>query len=128
MTTTKPNIILDKHTFGSSKAAETLVDILNEHSNARLNAKVSSFLTNHNYMLNQLSYIKDVSVRLAFINMVGLKIKNESIRNWPPRVVTYAKNVAQSSVKRYREMDEDIVQAEIVRVAKLRAARNKVLG
>lgn len=115
-----PKIYIHKHTFGSSKAAETLADILTEHSNARLNAKVSAFLTAHNTMLNQLSNVTDVSVRLAFINMVGDRIKHAYLKNWPERVITYTKNVAQANVKRFREMDETIIRNDIADLARRR--------
>lgn len=101
-------IELDSNTFGSSKAAKILVNILEECGDARLVARVSTFLSEHNMLLNQIGAIPDVHSRLTLINMVGDKIKN-STQKWPERVTTFTKNVAMSKVKLYREMDETIV-------------------
>ena len=114
---------LQKHTFGSSKAAEALADIVSEYGSKHLCAKVSKFLTEHNAMLHQVNNIHDVHVRLALINMIGDKIKASRMINWPERIVTYTKNVAQAQVKRYRESDEAIVADDIARINRARAAR-----
>lgn len=114
---------LQKHTFGSSKAAEALADIVSEYGSKHLCAKVSKFLTEHNAMLHQVNNIPDVHVRLALINMIGDKIKASHMKNWPERVVTYTKNVAQAQVKRYRESDEAIVADDIARINRARAIR-----
>ena len=114
---------LQKHTFGSSKAAEALADIVSEYGSKHLCAKVSKFLTENNAMLHQVNNIPDVHVRLALINMIGDKIKASRMINWPERVVTYTKNVAQAQVKRYRESDEAIVADDIARINRARAIR-----
>lgn len=102
------SIELDKNTFGSTKAAETLADILSKLDNPRVLARVTTFLSEHNQLLNEVSAIRDVHARLTIINMIGDKIKTTKL-NWPEKVVSYAKNVAQSKVKMYRELDECIV-------------------
>jgi hypothetical protein len=117
---------LQKHTFGSSKAAEALADIVSEYGSKHLCAKVSKFLSEHNAMLHQVNNIPDVHVRLVLINMIGDKIKASRMINWPERVVTYTKNVAQAQVKRYRESDEAIVADDIARINRARAAREAV--
>lgn len=117
---------LQKHTFGSSKAAEALADIVSEYGSKRLSARVSKFLTEHNAMLRQVYNIPDVHVRLALINMIGDKIKTSRMINWPERVVTYTKNVAQAQVKRYRESDEAIVADNIARINRARSARKLI--
>lgn len=114
---------LQKHTFGSSKAAEALADIVSEYGSKHLCAKVSKFLTENNAMLHQVNNIPDVHVRLALINMIGDKIKASRMINWPERIVTYTKNVAQAQVKRYRESDEAIVADDIARINRARSAR-----
>lgn len=114
---------LQKHTFGSSKAAEALADIVSEYGSNILCGKVSKFLTEHNAMLHQVNNIPDVHVRLALINMIGDKIMDSRMDNWPLRVATYTKNVAMAKVKRCRESDEAIVADDIARINRARAAR-----
>lgn len=103
---------LDINTFGNSKAAETLVDILNSYDNPHYLRKVSSFLSEHNKMLNQIRLMNDPHIRLSFINMVGDKIRQSTIDNVPERIVTFTKNVAQRNVKRAREANEFVVMAD----------------
>lgn len=103
------NTILDTHTFGDSRAAEVLADMLTKHNNPHYTRKVSSFLSEHNKMLNQISLMTDPHVRVSFINMLADKVRQSRISNVPTLVESYTKNVAQRKIKRAREVDEEIM-------------------
>lgn len=113
---------LDQFTFGSSKAAETLADILSEAKDDRLTARVSRFIGDNAATLRHVSTIRCASTRLRLINMIGNEVKSTKLK-FPPRVESYAKNVVQAHVKTYRELDEIIVNDDIARIQRERAAR-----
>lgn len=93
-----PDGHLDPFTFGNSKAAVIIVEILNEINNEKITHKVSSFLTRYNTLIRHTQDIKDETSRRIIGYMLIEKI-NKSILEVPDRVMSYMKNVAISRVK-----------------------------
>ncbi len=95
---------LDKHEFGSTKAAVTLAAILSEHGNPSMRANVSRYLAHTNKLIKDVADIADVRSRFAVYNLIHDRIKFSNFgHQYPSSVGTYTRNVAMSAIKRAKE-------------------------
>ncbi len=112
---------LDKNTFGSESAAVILAELLSKEANTKWLAKVSSYLTQLNFLLRQIQDIQDTSSRLSVYNLVyEANRKHKFATNIPERIQTFTRNVALTQIKQYRDIDEAIVRQEMAADARER--------
>lgn len=89
---------LDAFTFGNSKAAITLVDILNETDNEKITQKVSGFIVRYHQLIKHAQDIKDPTTRSIVGYMFIEKINNSTLEV-PDKVKSFMKNVVIGKIK-----------------------------
>lgn len=89
---------LDPFTFGNSKAATTLVDILNEIDSEKVTQKVSGFIVRYHSLIKHVEDIKDPTTRSIVGYMFIEKINNSTLEV-PDKVKSFMKNVVIGKIK-----------------------------
>ena len=103
----KQNISVDNFTFGDSRAAIYLADLLNKEENKKYSRRVSCFLSKYLHFLNQIdltSDILDLTTRQALIQMVRndfIKQLDNKVNGFflPDRIKSLVRNIF---IKNYR--------------------------
>lgn len=93
------------HTFGTTRAAATLIKMLNERNDKNLNRRVTNFISQRNRLVNALEHIPMQRDRKVLGQMLIDSINTSGIASAPTVVETFAKNVAIAKV-RARLFDE----------------------
>ena len=88
---------MDKYTFGNTKAAIKLVEILTELNNSNVTGKVGLKLGRFSQMLNELSKV-DTSVSIAIGKIVYDKF-SQLDNNLPTTVNSFTRNLIQVRYK-----------------------------
>ena len=91
---------MDIKTFGNSKAAQTLVKILNELDDPKIASKVSYLFHSYNTGLKSIKDIKDRKVRRDLLLMWKNKfIKTVGNKDLPKEVQSYLLNIITRGYK-----------------------------
>lgn len=89
---------LDPFTFGNSKAATTLVEILNEIDSEKVTQKVSGFIVRYHSLIKHVADIKDPTTR-SIVGYMFIEKINKSTLEVPDRVKSFMKNVVIGKIK-----------------------------
>lgn len=89
---------LDPFTFGNSKAATTLVDILNEIDSEKVTQKVSGFIVRYHSLIKHVEDIKDPTTR-SIVGYMFIEKINKSTLEVPDKVKSFMKNVVIGKIK-----------------------------
>jgi hypothetical protein len=99
--------LLDKNTFGDSRAAEVLVDMLNASGDPKLVRRVCRLFTLYSQTMGELKVIKSRKVYRCIASLWLERCKTQALNNaLPPKVLSYLNNIEQSLYKTaIRELD-----------------------
>lgn len=98
----KEKFTLDPFTFGDSTAAMVLAERLMELQNRSLMKRVSSYLEQHNSIVNAVSTIHSRHARHSVLHLIADRVKSYN-PPWPENITTYVKNVATAKIKKAKE-------------------------
>ena len=98
----KEKFTLDPFTFGDSTAAVVLTERLVELQNRSLVKRVSSYLEQHNALINEVMTMQSSNARLSVLHLIADRVKSYN-PPWPDNITTYVKNVATSKIKKAKE-------------------------
>lgn len=98
----KEKFTLDPFTFGDSNAAMVLAERLTELQNRSLVKRVSSYLEQHNSIVNAVATIESRHARMSVLHLITDRVKSYN-PSWPDNITTYVKNVATMKIKKAKE-------------------------
>lgn len=105
---------LNEFTFGKTKAAVALADILTKLNDKNITAYITSMLSHSNMIVKELDNIHNSTTRAYLLSLHSGDVATRLNANplLPLRVATYANNVAQSKIKLLisRKKYEDLSQ------------------
>lgn len=91
---------LDKNTFGDSRAAEVLVDMLNSNGDPKLVKRVCRLFTMYSQTMWELKKIENSKVYRQMMNLWFEKCKAQALNNsLPPKILSYLNNIEQALYK-----------------------------
>lgn len=97
--------MMAEYTFGSSKSAVKLVQMLNERQRSSVNRRVANFINSKYRLIKAIESVPNYLDRLNLAQILVVHINNGRIPTADTIVETHAKNVAITAV-RQRLMDK----------------------
>ena len=89
---------LHPHTFGNSRTAEILVEILNEYGSEKYTEKVSHFVSRNYILINNINDIKDEKTK-SIVGQLLIDNVNNSNMILTDKIKSFMKNLIIGKIK-----------------------------